>query len=541
MTTAPLETVRHIADELVAAVPECTDFSRPTFSDATSFLEMAAEIERLGRIVDAMRVRVAGELMDRSRAELGDQGLSRSANFTSPAAMLASFAGCSRRQARARLSLGQALRSAPDGGSSLLDGAPPLPRVSEALDSGALSLESASVVARLTHELDCRGVARNDLAEAETILVDAACAGVYSADDIATLSTRIRDHLDPDGLEPKEERQQRLRGLRIARRTDGMYRGTIALTPEQAGIWMSAAEALMSPRVLPRFRSLDDAATGPGDHVGSSGSAAEGHVLSNASADTVSSEDQDTHGAAEAIDTRTRAQKLVDAVTELIARAAGSPTMPKLSGALTTVNVHIGLNDLESGRGRGWIDGIDEPLSASVIRELACSSPRIPTVFRENGEILYHGKARRLFSAAQNRALAARDGGCVWPGCDRPPSWCETHHVSEWRHPQAAEGRTDIDNGVLLCHFHHRNLHRSEWQIVIRHGMPHIVPPGWIDADQVPVPVTQRRTRFDINAYQGDRLYLSMPRSRPMVSASPGAFSGRYPFTRAKRNATPPG
>jgi len=54
----------------------------------------------------------------------------------------------------------------------------------------------------------------------------------------------------------------------------------------------------------------------------------------------------------------------------------------------------------------------------------------------------------------QRRALAARDHGCIVPGCKRKPRWCEAHHVTPW--PQ---GPTNINNLVLLCKRHHKLLH----------------------------------------------------------------------------------
>jgi hypothetical protein len=193
-------------------------------------------------------------------------------------------------------------------------------------------------------------------------------------------------------------------------------------------------------------------------------------------------------------DGRTQAQKNADTVTELIARAAGAEDMPRINGAIATVNVHMTLDDLLAGRGVGWIDGIDQPIPASTVAQMRCSSPVAATLFGGRGEVLYHGKTKRLFTAAQNRALAARDGGCVWPSCDRPPSFCETHHANEWVSDDHPPGRTDIDNGVLLCHFHHSHLHKSPWKLTMHDGVPHLIPPRWVDTEQTPIPTTRRRT-----------------------------------------------
>src|SRR5690606_11411752 len=59
-------------------------------------------------------------------------------------------------------------------------------------------------------------------------------------------------------------------------------------------------------------------------------------------------------------------------------------------------------------------------------------------------------------------ALAIRDGGCRWRGCDRPASYGEAHHIDEWH---ADRGRTDIDRGILLCRHHHMQLHHGGWRI----------------------------------------------------------------------------
>jgi hypothetical protein len=82
----------------------------------------------------------------------------------------------------------------------------------------------------------------------------------------------------------------------------------------------------------------------------------------------------------------------------------------------------------------------------------------LPIAFHDDGRPLKLGRSQRLFSAAQRIALAARDGGCLMPGCDRPPSWCEAHHIDEW---DEHHGATDVDVGVLLCRHHHMWVHDS--------------------------------------------------------------------------------
>ena len=72
------------------------------------------------------------------------------------------------------------------------------------------------------------------------------------------------------------------------------------------------------------------------------------------------------------------------------------------------------------------------------------------------------GRGRRVVSPSQRRALQLRDGGCCWPGCDRPASWTDAHHLIHW----VRGGSTDPGNLVLLCYRHHWMVHEGGWQIV---------------------------------------------------------------------------
>jgi hypothetical protein len=71
------------------------------------------------------------------------------------------------------------------------------------------------------------------------------------------------------------------------------------------------------------------------------------------------------------------------------------------------------------------------------------------------------GRATRVVHPAQRAALAVRDGGCVFPGCDRPLAWCDAHHLWHW----VDGGPTDLINLALLCRAHHRVVHEGGWQL----------------------------------------------------------------------------
>jgi hypothetical protein len=79
--------------------------------------------------------------------------------------------------------------------------------------------------------------------------------------------------------------------------------------------------------------------------------------------------------------------------------------------------------------------------------------------------------------------LIARDHGCSFPGCDRPPEWCERHHIREW----VDGGTTDLNNLTLLCRYHHHNFASRGWTCQINDdGLPEWRPPRWLDPDQTP-------------------------------------------------------
>ncbi|GAB6858184.1 HNH endonuclease signature motif containing protein [Microbacterium xylanilyticum] len=101
-------------------------------------------------------------------------------------------------------------------------------------------------------------------------------------------------------------------------------------------------------------------------------------------------------------------------------------------------------------------------LPAAVAERRICEAGSVPVTVDSCGNPLDVGRESRLFTPRQRIGLAIRDGGCRWNGCDRPASYCEAHHIDEWARD---DGRTDIDRGILLCRFHHMQLHHGGWRI----------------------------------------------------------------------------
>jgi HNH endonuclease len=84
-----------------------------------------------------------------------------------------------------------------------------------------------------------------------------------------------------------------------------------------------------------------------------------------------------------------------------------------------------------------------------------------PTLGGAPSQPLEVGRATRVIHPAQRAALAVRDGGCVFPGCDRPLAWCDAHHLWHW----VDGGPTDLGNLAMVCRAHHRRVHEEGWQL----------------------------------------------------------------------------
>jgi hypothetical protein len=134
-------------------------------------------------------------------------------------------------------------------------------------------------------------------------------------------------------------------------------------------------------------------------------------------------------------------------------------TLPVHGGTTTTVMVTIAMDQLMAGLGVAST-GTDGRLTAGDVRRLACTANLVPVVLGGRSEVLDVGRAKRLFTAAQRRALAVRDKRCRAEGCDMPAAWSEAHHL----HPWSRGGDTDLANAVLLCSHHHHRAHDDRFQ-----------------------------------------------------------------------------
>ena len=127
-------------------------------------------------------------------------------------------------------------------------------------------------------------------------------------------------------------------------------------------------------------------------------------------------------------------------------------------GLAATLLVTVDHEVLKTGLGAAaLVDGTE--ISPGEVRRLSCGAGIIPAVLGGPSAVLDLGREHRLFNTAQRIAMGLRDKGCRAEGCDRPPSWCEAHHLTQ---PWAEGGKTDFKDGVLLCGHHHRLTHHPD-------------------------------------------------------------------------------
>ncbi|WP_188674468.1 HNH endonuclease signature motif containing protein [Subtercola lobariae] len=494
-------------------------------------------VERLGKLVDALRVEFASTVDARCEVTRGDDRLTVRLGFATVQKLLAAHTGTSVSTASDRVRLGRRIRT-----DMSLAGVPNpsrFPRVEEALRTGVLGVDTAEVITRKLSQVAKTTGYTEELGAAEEYLVAAAAQSAgglgFSADEVGVLAGNLRDRLDPDGVEPRDACLTEQRSLRFITLPSGMVKMIGLLPPEDAASWLAIDAATQSPRVRPSFRAdpadtdPDGGATATRRSGGDTGSARATVAADTAAGNDHGDDDEAVEPPIDPVfeDPRTRDQKCLDVFTDVIRRGATLPEVPRINGAAAVVSVHADLDDIVAGRGVGWVPGITEPLPASAVQQLLCHADSMTTVFGEGGQVLCQGKKQRLFTTRQIQAMAARDGGCVWPGCDRPPSWCESHHTTPWTSQGYLPGRTDVDLGVLLCHFHHSVVHKTGWTLTMISGAPHFIPPDCLDWTRTPRPATQQRTRTRLKPLKlGDLPKRTEPWHRTPSSTSTASGGG---------------
>ncbi|UIJ33356.1 HNH endonuclease signature motif containing protein [Allobranchiibius sp. GilTou73] len=308
--------------------------------------------------------------------------------------------------------------------------------VVDALADGSASVPVADVALREVPQI----LPRLPIADRDDLLGRYLSLSAHGARALRELSTRILGEYAPARLVCDEERQQACESVFWADLPSGLTRFVAELSGGHAAVVKHALRALSAPA-------------------------------------PVESEEQDT---------RTPAKRRADALVRLIDTAAGvlDGTSPRPVGefggtakilvTMDYVTLYEGLREAgrlnqDSQRGSHttgsaptYLPGIGhttdgDHLDAGTLRRLACDADLIPAVLGSESEPLDVGRARRLFTGGLRTAIIHRDQHCTFPGCERPPDWCDAHHVRPWW----AGGQTTLTNATLLCARHHTIVHRD--------------------------------------------------------------------------------
>jgi hypothetical protein len=155
-------------------------------------------------------------------------------------------------------------------------------------------------------------------------------------------------------------------------------------------------------------------------------------------------------------DDRTPTQRRADALGEICRQWLDASDRPLVAGERPHVAVVVDLQALTGQGGeRSEFDHVG-PVHPEIIRRWACDASVSRVITKGGSEPLDVGRRTPVVPSPMKRAVIVRDRHCVFPGCDRPPPWCDAHHIEHW----ADGGVTAISNLLLLCRRHHRLVHQ---------------------------------------------------------------------------------
>ena len=480
---------------------------------------LAEQTAQITHLLEQLSLASSAVIQARSAREAGHSGLAQSRGHRTPVALIQAVAGVSRGEAQRQVRVGSALLGAElsvagvAGEQSLstldladsLDPAdslaPPEPRarqipwnepLTEALRDGALSSQQYDAVVRGLGEPPAPRHDWRDEAERasspqdetdphspsstspETVAAWALAAeqligfaAEVPVEELAKQARAVRDLLDPEGAELRFQARYEARSFRMYTDADGLTHGKFVFDPESAEWVRTIIDSALRPRRGgPRFVAAEAQAEAerlqrdPRSNeqlahdllldvlkAGSVADAAAVFGVSQAGVRLVQVVNRDEYLREQAAvrSAASRGVALADPVVSWESVSSGVSGAPIAPVAPVTMLQESGTVVPESV---GAKHRCDTGVRAVIVSEL--------------GDPLNVGREQRLYTAKQRVALAIRDGGCRWAGCDRPTSYCEAHHIDHW---QTDSGRTDIDRGLLLCRFHHLQLHNNGWKI----------------------------------------------------------------------------
>ena len=334
------------------------------------------------------------------------------------------------------------------------------PALREAVDAGLVSRAHVDVIVAIGQRNDARAALL-----AEFLPTFVLVAKNYPASTLRTVMRRWADQVDPMSTARDENEAHQRRYLHVSQVADGVAVDGF-FGREQGMKILAALNAALSE--LRRNQGADE---------DSGGRSAAGVVVSTS-------------------------QQRADALVSLMDRVLNGGGLPASGGSRPVVSVLVPLSRLEeqcaphsdatelvrqsSGELLRQLSGgkVPDPnrlfaassarisvsngpgsdlISAQAAQRMTCDCEVHRIVLNPDGMPLDVGRKMRTFPQHMRKALEVRDGGCVFPGCDRPPGWAEAHHIVHW----AQGGITALENAALLCSRHHHQVHADNHEVKI--------------------------------------------------------------------------
>jgi hypothetical protein len=447
-----------------------TDLTALTADELKTFMRLTSSLRQ-----EADRVLAHGsaEINQRSRRELGGAGMAKAEGFVNPQSLIAALTGGTKADARKIDHLGKSLMDAspasfpPTAGSTEPESSevgvteteamrlPWFAGITELMGSGAITPDRFEAL-------------RSGLgSSSETVPAEALAAAAerilqcLHPEDLPELVYRdaanARAFLDRAGVAEKEREQLAKQEAKVWTDRDGMVHLRATFAPEDGDWFKNTLDLILGPRIGgPRF--------------------VHGRAVSAAS----SIED----------DPRSTEQIRASVLVDLFKAGALTDQNAILSQKRPAVQIVVAADELTrpDGDGVAFIQGTAIAVSMATVARLACDTGVVPVVRNSDGSPLDLGREVRLYTRAQRLVISALQGGCARDGCNAPASFCEVHHLHHW----SDGGKTDVNDGVLLCRFHHMQLHNYGHRIVRVAGRSYEDSYYWIpsklsDPEQTPI------------------------------------------------------
>jgi hypothetical protein len=416
--------------------------------DDAAIIRLTVVAARARELATTLGAVAAGEIAERSSSDRGSNGLAQRTGFRTPEELVKSSTRSSGREAVTAVRVGRLLRDAgghvdPESGELRPPVQPWLVPAAVAVSSGQISVAALEAI-RSGIGVPCSAVSAEQLAAACQLLVSEAAK--LDPDRLFKRARATRDELDLAGVALREEERRQQRSLRLTALPTGMGRLVWTMPPETLAAVKDLYDRMTSPK-LGGVRFVDDRQRQLSDD------------LMN--------------------DERSPEQLTSDGFEQLLRLGADADPAFLIGSGAPVVIVTTTDAAYRSGEGVGRVEGQSDPVGMTTIDRLVCTGRVMTMTFDPSGQPIDVGREQRLFTKRQRRALAVRDGGCRAPGCDRPPSWTEAHHVESWARDH---GSTDIANGILLCRHHHLLFHNNGWRIERGVGAEYwLIPPESVD------------------------------------------------------------